>query len=263
MTGHSGIHIPVRLLPTAMIPIANSSSTNNLCRALLDSGSQLSFVKEDTVQRMGLKRLKQSITINEIGTVTKSYNSGSVIIQITREKGVINVTDYILPTHTVTSFVGIQHPIKLSLRSVKLTDPNFNEAGRIKMILGSDVFEEVVLDGKFSEENGIHFRSSFWLDCIWKASWITTDAFKDKFSLRINNTFDLRKFWELKEIPSVKTQTVEEISCEQHFEDTTRVENNRFVVQMPFKADVKPLPDTYLQVKRRYLSLEKCLQSDP
>ena len=68
VTGHSGIHLTVGLLPTAMIPIANSSSTNNLCRALLDSGSQLSFVTEDTVQRMGLKRLKQSITINGIGS---------------------------------------------------------------------------------------------------------------------------------------------------------------------------------------------------
>ena len=28
------------------------------------------------------------------------------------------------------------------------------------MILGSDVFEEVVLDCKFTEENGIHFRNT-------------------------------------------------------------------------------------------------------
>ena len=32
---------------------------------------------------------------------------------------------------------------------------------------------------------------------------------------------------------------------------------------MQFKAYVKPLGDTYLQAKRRFLSLEKRLQSDP
>ena len=94
VTDYSGIHPLVGLLPTAMIPIANSSSTNNLCRVLLDSGPQLSFVTEDTAQRMGSKRLKQSITINGICDVTKSYNSGSVIFQITTQNGVIDVTAF-------------------------------------------------------------------------------------------------------------------------------------------------------------------------
>ena len=52
-------------------------------------------------------------------------------------------------------------------------------------------------------------------------------------------------------------------SIEQHFQDTTRDEVNRFVVQMPLKANVKPLGDTYLEAKRLFLSLEKRLQSDP
>ena len=132
------------------------------------------------------------------------------------------------------------------------------------MILGSDVFEEVVLDGKFTEENGTHFRNTVF-------GWIASGKHPESqpthsqitSSVCINNTFDLRKFWELEEISPLKTQTAEEIACEQHFQDTTRVENNRFVVQMPFKADVKPLGDTYLQAKRRFLSLEKRLLSDP
>ena len=265
VTGHSGIHLTVGLLPTAMIPIANSSSTNSLCRALLDSGSQLIFVTEDTVQRMGLKRLKQSTTINGIGNVTKSYNSGLVIIQITTQKGVIDVTAYILPT--LTQFLpSSEFSIRTNfhLRSIELADPNFNKPGRIEMILGSDVFEEVVLDGKFTAENGIHFRNTVF---GWIASGKHPESqpihSKITSSVCVNNTFDLRKFWELEEILPIKTETAEEIACEQHFQETTRVENNRFVVQMPFRADVKPLGDTYLQAKRRFLSLEKRLQSDP
>ena len=60
-----------------------------------------------------------------------------------------------------------------------------------------------------------------------------------------------------------KTFTTEEMACEKHFVETTKIENNRFVVQLPFKEDAKPLGDTYLQAKRRFLSLEKRLQSNP
>ena len=198
LTGHSGIHFTFGFLPTAMIPIANSSSTNNLCRALLDSGSQLSFVTEDTVQGMELKRLKQSITINGVGNVTKSYNSGSVIIQITTQKGVIDITAYILPTPT--HFLSSSEFSILTIFyhcSIILADPNFNEPDRIEMILGSNVFEEVVLDGKFTAVNGIHFRNRVF-------GWIAPGKHPESHpthskitsSVCNYNTFDLRKFWE-------------------------------------------------------------------
>ena len=76
------------------------------------------------------------------------------------QKGVINVTAYILPT--LTQFIpSSEFSIQTNhLRSIKLADPNFNKPGRIEMILGSDVFEEVVLDGKFTAENRIHFRNT-------------------------------------------------------------------------------------------------------
>ena len=70
-------------------------------------------------------------------------------------------------------------------------------------------------------------------------------------SVCVTDTLD---YWEQEEITPVKTQIAEEIACGQHFQDTIRGENNRFVVQMPLKADVKPLGDNYLQAKRRFLS---------
>ena len=113
------------------------------------------------------------------------------------------------------------------------------------MILGSDVFEENVLDGNFTEENGIHFRNRVF---GWVASGKHPESqmthSKITSSVCTYNTFDLRKLWELEEIPAVKTQTAENIVCEQHFQDATRVKNNRSVVEMPLKADVKPLNDT-------------------
>ena len=83
--GHSGAKFTIGLLHTAMVPIANTTSQNNICRALLDSGSQLSFISEDAVHRLGPKRISQLLTINGIGNVTKSYKSGSVKLEIKTE----------------------------------------------------------------------------------------------------------------------------------------------------------------------------------
>ena len=160
VTGHSGAKFTIGLLPTAMVPIANTTSENNICRALLDSGSQLSFITEDAVQRLGLKRSSQSLTINGIGNVTKSYNSGSVKLDIqTEDRGIVNVIAYVLPKLTQflpSSQFSLQNCFHI--RSVKLADTDFNKPRKIEIILGSDVFEDLVLDGKFIDGNGLHFR---------------------------------------------------------------------------------------------------------
>ena len=237
-----------------------------ICRALLDSGSQLSFITEDAVQRLGLKRSSQSLTINGIGNVTKSYNSGSVKLDIqTEDRGIVNVIAYLLPKLTQflpSSQFSLQNCFHI--RSVKLADTDFNKPRKIEIILGSDVFEDLVLDGKFIDGNGLHFRNTVfgWI-ASGKHSNTSKDSTKVTSSVCINNTFDLRKFWELEEIPMAKTFTTEEMACKKHFVETTKIENNRFVEQLPFKEDAKPLGDTYLQAKRRFLSLEKRLQSNP
>ena len=143
VTGRSGAKFTIGLLPTAVVPIANTTSQNNICRALLDFGSQLSFITEDAVHRLGLKRISQSLTIiNGIGLVIKSYNSGSVKLEIqTEDRGIVNVIAYVLPELTQflpSSQFSSQNCFHIC--SVKLADTGLNKPRKIEMILGSDVF---------------------------------------------------------------------------------------------------------------------------
>ena len=69
------------VIPTALVPIEDDSSTITICRAMIDSGSQLSLITESAVQMMQLKRRRQSLTVNDIGNVAKTYNSGSVVLR--------------------------------------------------------------------------------------------------------------------------------------------------------------------------------------
>ena len=46
----------------------------------------------------------------------------------------------------------------------------------------------------------------------------------------------LMKFWEIESVPETRHLTLDERRCEEHFDSTTkRNEDGRFVVQMPFK----------------------------
>ena len=46
----------IGVIPTALVPIEDDSSTITICRAMIDSGSRLSLITESAVQRMQLKR---------------------------------------------------------------------------------------------------------------------------------------------------------------------------------------------------------------
>ena len=148
------------------------------------------------------------------------------------------------------------------MKNINLADPHFNERKPIDLILGADVFEEILLDGSFKEEGGLHFRNSIF-------GWIASgkqpnqNTSSPTTSLCINETFNLKRFWQLEELPKAKQWTDEELACEKHFQETTQIVENRFEVSMPFKPDARPLGDTYVQAKRRFLSLEKRLQSNP
>ena len=51
-------------------------------------------------------------------------------------------------------------PTLESVINLKLADPNFNSPGRIDVLLGADVPEDVMKEGKL-KENGLHIRNSF------------------------------------------------------------------------------------------------------
>ena len=264
-TNQATARIASGIVPTAMVPVEDDSSKITMCRAMIDTGSQISLISESAVQRMNLKRHKQTLTINGIGNVSKTYRSGSVSLRLKPSSGhsVITVNAYVLPSLTQVlperefSIAKCFH-----LRSVDLADPEFNKPRKVEMILGSDVAEQIFLDGKFQEDNGLHFRNTIF---GWTASGVTRDHQSNVVttSLCITNSFNLKQFWELEEVPEAKRYSDEEIACEKHFKETTYIEDNRFHVGMPFKPDSSPLGDTFTQAKRRFLNLEKRLDSNP
>ena len=72
----------------------------------------------------------------------------------------------------------------------------------------------------------------------------------------------VKKFWEFENLPSQTFQTKEEIECEVQSKKTNRTENDRFVVNLPFK-NYSSLGENLPQAKRRFESLERRLDQNP
>ena len=63
---------------------------------------------------------------------------------------------------------------------------------------------------------------------------------------------NLRRFWEIEEVPAAQLWTAEEKRCDDHFKETTRRSpEGRFIVKLPFKNETKALGDSLQQAKKR------------
>ena len=73
----------------------------------------------------------------------------------------------------------------------------------------------------------------------------------------------LRKFWQIEEVPYASVLTEEGQECERQFiETTTRQEDGRYVVSFPFKSDCKSFGHSLPKALNRFSSLERKFQQD-
>ncbi|KAM3967335.1 uncharacterized protein ACR2FA_011675 [Aphomia sociella] len=131
--------------------------------------------------------------------------------------------------------------------NVQLADPFHNESQNIDILIGADIFWDLLCEGKIRLPNGPFLQNT-------KLGWIVSGPID--YSTRNNNnnntvhcnfthSFDtqLRRFWELEEVTKfTDIQTDEERACEEFFiVNTTRDNNGRFCVRLPLKHSLSVL----------------------
>ncbi|KAI5644919.1 putative peptidase (DUF1758) domain-containing protein [Phthorimaea operculella] len=71
-----------------------------------------------------------------------------------------------------------------------------------------------------------------------------------------------QRFWEIENVPDKKHYSPEDEACEQIFKSSySRDDTGRYTVVLPFKHEPSELGDSYYCAKRRFLNLEKKLDS--
>jgi hypothetical protein len=238
------------LLMTCRVLVAAPNGSSVEVRALLDNASSASFVSERLAQSLSLPRVHQNVHVSGIaGSSPKSpiHSVASLRISAAHCNGRhIELTAVIVPKVTCDLPV---HPVPFNLSwkhisELPLADPSFGQPGRIDLLLGVDVFVDVLLHGRRTGPPGT--PAALETEFGWVLSGSTDQSVPmDQINFQAT-TFHvlatsmsaddiLRQFWEIEESPlSVPTLSMEERTVVQHFKSKhCRSSEGRFVVPLP------------------------------
>ena len=146
MTSGATFSGPSVILSTAMamVGIDDAAGKTLMFRALLDSGSQTSFITADAASKPNIARSTVVVNISGVGGRQQAAKD-SVNLMIDPQK--LPVTALVL-----NSIAGIipSQSINLkqlkSLKNVALADENFHQPGPVQLFLGADMYEHLFLD---------------------------------------------------------------------------------------------------------------------
>lgn len=249
----------------------NIVSEKWLGNVLCDNGSELNFVTEAMVNRLELERRHSNCVISGIGQ--RNYKTKG-IVKLTmfslHNNRQIEIDAMIIPriTNRLPEHSFDRSPYA-HLNNLQLADPNFNRPKHIDILIGSNVWAEII-------QNGIRRgRESEPVAICTLFGWIVfgriapTMSHQQVFCINEVKMDDelnkmLTKFWELESFPQQIFRTKEQQFCEDHFVSTVqRNQNGRYVVEMPIKSDAPALGSSREIAIKWLLRIEKSLANKP
>ena len=164
------------MLPTAIIGIFTESGDVVKCRALLDSGSQSSFITEHCSQALRLKRHPEMLNLTGIGNNSNQVARASVDLNF---KSMINDKQFQVKAFILPKVTGkLPTPNKSKLLTLPktiqpLADTDYSKSQEVDVILGADIYEDIALNDKFKSKDGLNFRKT-------EFGWVISGRVADK-----------------------------------------------------------------------------------
>lgn len=253
------------LLATAKIRVKNVFGQFLTLRALVDQGSQNSLITEEAARLLGLKRQKSVTIVKGIGD--KANTSRGQIPLIIQEKWTSNeiATDALIMGKITNELPSASFkPISsIQVCTEDLADPEYHVRGKIDIILGAEVFGDIMLR---QVKRG--YPTAVKTTIGWILFGRTLDPNRDQQVVSMISTNDLdqsiQRFWAQEDISNDTILTPEEQEAEIHYAKTVkRLENGRFQVNLPWKGDpITKLAPSRVTAIKRFDALERRLLSN-
>ena len=256
------------LLMTCRVIVESSHGSRMEARALLDSGSSASFVSQRLAQCLHLSHSSQFTRITGVAGFAPNSSHPITTFHVSalcNHGSRYPVTAVIVPR--VTSDLPLQYvpaDQKWShLSGIQLSDPDFGKPGRIDLLLGVEVFAEVVLHGRRCGIPGspVAFETQFgWVLAGSTNSCVPAQVVATHHTTLLSGDDLLRRFWEVEKLAVEDYLTPEESAVVDHFKSHhTRLTDGRFLVPLPKQPGSKPLGESRSQAVRRFLTFEHSL----
>ncbi|XP_054706701.1 uncharacterized protein LOC129216512 [Uloborus diversus] len=258
------------LLSTAIVYIKSKVGNFFPAKCLLDCGLQSQFMSCELADKLELRKEKANVSVSCLTGVSMNVKFKTSAVIRNKGGGYSRVLDFLI-VPKITQITPVSH-VTISemgiFENVNLADSEFNRPGKTELLLGAEVFLELLRFGLLHVPNSNLVLQNTVFGFIVGGS--TKDNFqpKDLHCGLINEaelSREIKKFWEIESIDETDQFTSsEEIECNEHFLKThKRDQSGRFVVQMPFKQDPRLLGDSKQIAIKRLNSLWNRLNKNP
>jgi hypothetical protein len=156
-------------------------------------------------------------------------------------------------------------------QSLQLADPHFNVSGPIDMLMGAQLFWQILNKGQISLGHNKPVLQQTHLGWIIGGA-LNISPEQNSLNHLVTNCHigadilhkQVERFFQIEDFGNKRNLSSEEILCEEHFRQNYRRDlDGRFMVQLPFKNDTTPLGNSLQTATKRFIALETKLQRDP
>ena len=259
-----------KILATAYVMLQAPNSTSIMARALIDPGSEESFVSERIAQALSLPRKLQHVVVTGLGCTTTAIAKSRVYLTLKSRQDtnfLRNFTALVLKKLTnTTPHHKISLPSWAAFDVLDLADPDWKLPAGVDCLLDAEAFACIIRDGIVKGPPMTHVtavNSVFgWLIVGGnepEAEQQLTKTSVSHASVSDGLTEVVKKFWESEEIPfSVQLSPMND-ECYKHFKAThTCNEEGRFIVRLQFRnkhfpSNTRPMAEACLKrIERRF-----------
>ncbi|GFT07504.1 DUF1758 domain-containing protein [Trichonephila clavipes] len=227
------------LLSTAIIKIKSKSGKCIECRALTDNASQLSLISGRLKEKLDIPVKSEKHKISGINGVNAETSLHSCTIEFTSHFSSLKFNLEVIVVNKVTSplpnfqFKNRQFP---HLKNLKLADPNFYISKPIDVLLGAEIYADLLegmpIFGPAGTPTAIPTKLGYIL-----SGKIYAPPLKESI---VNSSLNdqLSELWKLEKVPKTNAKIQIPDPCEESFSKSVKRNNEgRYIVNLPFKEN--------------------------
>nr|XP_049698115.1 uncharacterized protein LOC110376205 [Helicoverpa armigera] len=274
------------LLPTAIVRIITKNGTFIHARALLDTGSQVSFITEKLADQIDCKITPANQLITGILQGTSNmHQRANFDIYAANSNFKLALNCYIAKNITCELPQQSFYNVGFNIPShVYLADKNFNKTGEISLLLGCDVFFQVlqreslpltpqgpylvstslgyIVAGSLPVSVGNIHSSNLCITVQGTPHNISHNSHNDQLD-SIEHT--ISNFWKCEKVPEIYKEGITEHQlAEECFQNSVKLVDGKFCVDLPLKLNLNDIQmgNSFNQALHRFHNLERRFAKD-
>ncbi|XP_073816804.1 uncharacterized protein [Musca autumnalis] len=255
------------LLFTALVEV-ESNGQRFEARAIIDSGSQSTFISEKLKNRLRLPTKRNLVHVSGLNPAMMETSTQACIFTIRSRLDpefkldvwapVLKTLSFSLPPRNldIDNYDDLDHP---------LADPYFHKSRPVDILIGLDICSNIFDFAVPMRSHGSLLTQKTVFGWIVGGPVERSTQSPSHVSLFNAVALDnlLTQFWEVEETPSETLRSKEDIFCENLYKSTTsRTASGRYVVNLPFKTE-ENIGHSRNIAMAQYLRMEKILSSKP